>query len=213
MRAPSLAFAVLALAACARRSPGEAAPAPTASTTTPSVSTAAPDPAPPRPARRDRPEPPEGYVSARVLDVMQVHHTDVVLLVDAANERVLPIFVGGTEALSIRLRHESQRFQRPLTHDLLDNLVKRLGGELAKVHVDELRGTTYVGRVFVWQGDRMIDVDARPSDAIALALGNGAPIFVARRVLDATGLRKKDLDDPDRRLIEVLPRAKEPMAL
>src|SRR5262249_44164334 len=156
---------------------------------------------------------PGGYVVARVMDVVTIGQSDAVLLVDPANDRVVPIFVGGTEALSIRLRAGSQRFQRPLTHDLLDAIVKRMGGEVVKVHVDDLKGNTFVGRVFVWTGERLVDVDARPSDAIALALGNRAPIFVAKRVFDAAGIRKKDLEDPDHKVFEVIPRVKEPMAL
>lgn len=206
-------LALMTLAACAKRSKEEARPAAAASaseaplgapTLTPTASTSA--------SARPIAEPPGGYVIARVLEVVSVGQNDAVLLVDPGSERVVPIFVGGSEALSIRLRAEGQRFHRPLTHDLLDALVERLGGEVVKVQVDDLKGNTFVGRVFVWTGDRLIDVDARPSDAIALALGNRAPIFVAKRVFDAAGLRKKDLEDPERRRIE-LPSVKEPMAL
>lgn len=208
-------LALMTLAACAKRSNEETRPVATASaseaplgapTPTPTASSSAS--AGPRPIA----EPPGGYVIARVLEVISVGQNDAVLLVDPGSERVVPIFVGGSEALSIRLRAEGQRFHRPLTHDLLDALVERLGGEVVKVQVDDLKGNTFVGRVFVWTGDRLIDVDARPSDAIALALGNRAPIFVAKRVFDAAGLRKKDLEDPERRRIE-LPSVKEPMAL
>lgn len=200
-------LALMTLAACAKRSKEEARPAASAAhlgapTLTATASKSASAIA----------EPPGGYVIARVLEVVSVGQNDAVLLVDPGSERVVPIFVGGSEALSIRLRADAQRFHRPLTHDLLDALVERLGGEVVKVQVDDLKGNTFVGRVFVWTGDRLIDVDARPSDAIALALGNRAPIFVAKRVFDAAGLRKKDLEDPERRRIE-LPSVKEPMAL
>lgn len=207
-------IALTAFVACGKRSAG---PAPIAS-----VSASASAPAPEVTASASvsarpylRPEPPEkpgGYVIARVLDVVSIGQGDAVLLVDPANERVVPIFVGGTEALSIRLRAAGERFHRPLTHDLLDSIVKRMGGEVVKVHVDDLKGNTFVGRVYVWTGDRLVDVDARPSDAIAIALGNHAPIYVAKRVFDAAGIRKKDLDDPEH-MREILPRAKEPMAL
>lgn len=206
-------LALMTLGACAKRSKEEARAAATASAS--EAPLAAPTPtASPSASASPRPiaEPPGGYVIARVLEVISVGQNDAVLLVDPGSERVVPIFVGGSEALSIRLRAEGQRFHRPLTHDLLDALVKRLGGEVVKVQVDDLQGNTFVGRVFVWTGDRLIDVDARPSDAIALALGSRAPIFVAKRVFDAAGLRKKDLEDPERRRIE-LPSVKEPMAL
>lgn len=152
-----------------------------------------------------------------VMDIAAAGPGSAVLLVDSAKERILPIFVGGTEALSIQLRLDRTRYQRPLTHDLLDSIVEKLGGGLVKVHVDELRGSIYIGTVFVRQGDRVIGVDARPSDAIALALGHGAPIFVAVKVLDAGGLRRGDLEEDvsgeDRGQLRLPPAPSEPMAL
>lgn len=218
MRASRLAFvlAVLSLAACAKRGKEEPSAVSDATSSAARGSEAPSSWAPVAPVVSAGPkpsaEPPGGYVIARVLDVISIGQSDAVILVEPGNERVVPIFVGGSEALSIRLRNEGQRFHRPLTHDLLDALVKRLGGEVVKVQVDDLRGNTFVGRVFVWNGERLVDVDARPSDAIALAIGNHAPIFVAKRVFDAAGLRRKDIEDPERRRIE-LPSPKEPMAL
>ena len=130
-----------------------------------------------------------------VLEVAPTARGDAVLLVDGEGTVVVPIFVGGTEALSIKLRLDKQKYQRPLTHDLLDTLLARLGGDLVKVHVDDIKGNIFVGTVFVRQRSdgKTIDVDARPSDAIALAVGNQVPIFVAKRVIEASGVRKKDV--------------------
>jgi hypothetical protein len=123
--------------------------------------------------------------------------------------------VGGTEALSIDLRNESRRFQRPLTHDLLDDVVSKLGGKLVKVHVDSLRSNTFIGRVFLRQEGRSFDVDARPSDAIALAIGNRVPIFVAARVFEEAGMRLEDLSvaDPDELPTSPVGRPRDPMQL
>ncbi|MBI5532706.1 MAG: bifunctional nuclease family protein [Deltaproteobacteria bacterium] len=118
----------------------------------------------------------------------------VVMLVDADQKIVLPIFVGGTEALSIELRLDHRRYQRPLTHDLLDSVMRELRGELEKVHVNELRDNVYIGAVFVRDGRRVAEIDARPSDAIALALGADAPIFVARAVIEKAGVRREEFD-------------------
>jgi bifunctional DNase/RNase len=117
-----------------------------------------------------------------------------VLLADPAGQIVVPIFVGGTEGLSIELRQEKRRYQRPLTHDLLDSVMRELGGELDKVQVDDLKSNVFIGTVFVRQGTRVVPIDARPSDAIALALGADAPIFVARKVVEAAGVRRDQLD-------------------
>jgi hypothetical protein len=174
----------LALAGCA----ASPAPAPAATATVPRQPPAA------AAQKSPRPKPPLTHVEMKVLDVVPTRQGAAVLLVDEASDKALPIFIGGTEALSIALRHEDRRYERPLTHDLLDTVMQKLGGELIKVHVDELRDGVFIGTIFVRNGQRTLSVDARPSDAIALALGHDVPIFVARQVLDAAGIRRKDLE-------------------
>ena len=132
-----------------------------------------------------------------MLDVLEQDEGAAVLLVDPSGTMVLPIFVGGTEALTIKLRLDGEHYPRPLTHDLLLSLVKELGGRAVKVQVDELRGDTFLGSVFVETGGRVLQLDARPSDAIAMALGSRVPIFVSRSVMLAAGVRRAELDrDP-----------------
>ena len=121
-----------------------------------------------------------------------------VVLIDSSRSKALPIFVGGTEALSISLRLAKQHLERPLTHDLIESIVRELGGKVVRAQVDEIHGETYIGSVFVQVGKRVARIDARPSDAIALALGNALPIFVARKVLDAAGVSPDSLDDSER---------------
>jgi hypothetical protein len=138
---------------------------------------------------------PDGYVEMTVADVVPTPSMGgAVLLYDAVSGRYVAIFVGGTEAASIDSRRAKRSRQRPLTHDLLDTLVRELGGEIVKVHVDDLRDDVFIGAVFVKKGDRVLDVDARPSDAMALAIGNRVPIYVARRVLDKAGLSREELE-------------------
>ena len=81
-----------------------------------------------------------------------------------------------------------------MTHDLFDAAIHALGANLYKVHIDELRNNTFIGRVYLVKGDRILDLDARPSDAIALAIGNHVPIYVARRVLEEAGKRPSELN-------------------
>ena len=205
---PAIPLLALALAACGRPPSGTAEQAPSAAPVASASAAAPPEPSAAPPASSAapaQPEPPAGYLSMHVLEVAATPAGAAVLLVGGDEARVLPIFIGGTEALSIRLRLDKERFQRPLTHDLLDALVGRLGGSVWKVHVDELRGTTFVGTVFVRQGDRVIDVDARPSDAIALALGSGVPIYVSRKVVESAGLSKKDLEERGEGALEAPP--------
>lgn len=128
------------------------------------------------------------FVSMQVAGVMQTESGEAVILTDAKKVRYLPIFIGGTEALSIQLRLEDRRFERPLTHDLFDAMLKELGGELIKVQIHALKKSTFIARVFVRRAGRTITLDARPSDSIALALGKKIPIFVAAEVLQRAGL-------------------------
>ena len=116
-----------------------------------------------------------------------------VLLVDEAKQIALPIFIGGTEAISIDHRMRGEKFRRPLTHDLLDSVLRELDGKLVKVQVDALRDSTFHGSVFIRAKGRVVRIDARPSDAIALAIGSRVPIYVARAVLDEAGVKPDEL--------------------
>jgi hypothetical protein len=136
---------------------------------------------------------PDGYVEVRALEVVELGDGGAVLLVDPQGERVLPIFIGGTEAASIDVRMRNVHAPRPLTHDLLDSLLVRLHAQLVKVQVDELRDGVFIGSVFVRANGRVFRVDARPSDAVALAIGNHVPIYVAKQVMDAAGMRRDEL--------------------
>jgi bifunctional DNase/RNase len=141
---------------------------------------------------------PKGYEQASVWDVVPAGDGAAVLLIDGPKTTVLPIFVGGSEALTIRLRVGGERYERPLTHDLLSSLVKELGGSPVKVQIDDQRDDTYFGSVFVRQGDRLLELDARPSDAIAIALGSGAPLYVSRSVMLASGVPRDQIEKEER---------------
>lgn len=118
-----------------------------------------------------------------------------VLLVHPSEDVVVPIYIGGTEALSIQLRLEHQKFTRPLTHDLLDTLVTQLGGKMLRAQVNALKSGVFVGSVIFDEGGRILELDARPSDAIALAIGNRVPIYVAKDVVAEAGIRPGEISD------------------
>ena len=138
---------------------------------------------------------PEGFMVAQVLTVVGSDEGAAVILADESETRLLPIFIGPGEALSIQLRLDRRRYVRPLTHDLLDVLVKELGGEVLKIHIDGLKNGIFVGTVFVWDGARLFEVDARPSDALALAVGNKVPIFLSTSVMQRAGIDRSELPD------------------
>ncbi|MBI5479275.1 MAG: bifunctional nuclease family protein [Deltaproteobacteria bacterium] len=120
----------------------------------------------------------------------------VVILRSQAERKLLPIWIGEAEANAIQLRLAGRKPPRPLTHDLLDRVIAQLGARLVKVHVEDLRDNIFYGRVFLKQGNKDIDIDARPSDSIALAVGARVPVIVARRVLDAAGVDDKPPPPP-----------------
>ena len=87
----------------------------------------------------------------------------------------------------------TRTFSRPLTHDLVDTLLGKFGGKVEKVHVESVEEGVFKGRVFIRAQGELLTLDARPSDCIALALGNRAPIFVADAVLKEAALTEEDL--------------------
>ena len=107
----------------------------------------------------------------------------VILKVEDEN-RYLPIWIGQPEARSILMKLQNQEFSRPLTHDLAVNLVSELGGTFERVAVTELRDSTFFATLHLEIGGRTVEVDSRPSDAIALAVRAGAPIFAADTVIE-----------------------------
>jgi len=110
-----------------------------------------------------------------------------VLLKGPEDQRCLPIFIGTAEAQAIALKLNGMELPRPLTHDLLKNLVEELGWTLRNIEICDLRDGTFYARLNVEQDGKMKQIDCRPSDAIALALRCAAPIFVDEKVMAEAG--------------------------
>ncbi len=106
----------------------------------------------------------------------------IIILRDEANQRVLPIWVGPVEANAIALQMENVGTPRPMTHDLLRQLLEGMGGRLSRVIIHELRESTFYAFLEIIRGDERLLVDARPSDALALSLRAKVPIFVNESV-------------------------------
>ncbi|HET7479419.1 MAG TPA: bifunctional nuclease family protein [Rubrobacteraceae bacterium] len=111
----------------------------------------------------------------------------VILKVEEEN-RYLPIWIGQSEARSILMKLQNQEFSRPLTHDLAVNLVSELGGSMERVIVTRLQDSTFFATISVDIGGRTVEIDSRPSDAIALAVRSGAEIFAANEVIEEAGV-------------------------
>lgn len=106
-----------------------------------------------------------------------------VLLRDSTGRSVL-IWIGRPEAMSISVALEGASADRPMTHDLLKNIVGRMGGSIEKIVIDDLWNDTYYAKIHVMQGNNLLEIDSRPSDAIAIGLRAKAPIFMSENVLE-----------------------------
>lgn len=119
----------------------------------------------------------------------------IIILRDVNGKRVLPIWVGLFEAQSILFALEGIKPPRPLTHDLLKSIVENLGSQVAKVVINALRDNTYFAQITFALNGKSVNVDSRPSDAIALALRVSAPIYIHDYVLNTATMPAKPIDD------------------
>lgn len=119
----------------------------------------------------------------------------VVILRDDINKRWLPIVVGSSEAQAIALQLENIDPPRPLTHDLMKNLLDTVGSKVSRIIVNDLRENTYYAMINLSNNGTKKEVDARPSDAIALALRMQAPIFVDEEVMRKAAIREAEEED------------------
>jgi hypothetical protein len=117
----------------------------------------------------------------------------VVVLKDISRERFLPIWIGPCEADAITVKLQDMPAPRPLTHDLLKSAIRELGGHIVHILISELRNEVYYARIVVEVAGDQIEIDSRPSDAIALAVRANCPIFVAESVMDKAA-REPDED-------------------
>ncbi|MBI4569819.1 MAG: bifunctional nuclease family protein [Planctomycetes bacterium] len=108
----------------------------------------------------------------------------IVLAESDGKRRALPIVIGIFEAAAIDRKVKNIRAPRPMTHDLIINVIAGLGGRLASVVINELKRGTFFARLLVERAGEIVEIDSRPSDAIALSVQESVPIFAARSVLD-----------------------------
>jgi bifunctional DNase/RNase len=116
--------------------------------------------------------------------ISEVHDQQVIMLREVDGERSFPIVIGIFEATSIDRRVKKMPSPRPLTHDLVTSVIDTLGGELRDVYISELRDHTYFAKLRIRINGEQVEVDSRPSDAIALAVTASVPIYVAEDVLE-----------------------------
>ena len=124
-------------------------------------------------------------------------NTPVVLLQEVAGERSLPIFIGAPEATAIAFAIQGVEVPRPMTHDLMKDLLDALGANVERVVVSEVRDATYFVEIHLAVGGRALELSSRPSDAIALAARTHAPLFVEDELMESAGVVLDDDEDDD----------------
>jgi len=141
------------------------------------------------------------FIEMRVsgLTMDPITNTPIVILKDLEEKKAIPIWIGIFEASAIATEIEKITFSRPMTHDLLNDIVKLLNTEVVRVEIHDLRNNTFFANIHLLRDGKPIVVDARPSDAIAVALRAGAQIFVDEKVIEKSrnvdfGTKMTDLD-------------------
>jgi bifunctional DNase/RNase len=124
------------------------------------------------------------HMELKRIIISEVHDQQVIMLKEVDGDRNFPIVIGIFEATSIDRRVKKLPSPRPLTHDLVTSVIDSLGGELRDVFISELRDHTYFAKLRMRMNGELVEVDSRPSDAIALAVTASVPIYVAEDVLE-----------------------------
>lgn len=118
----------------------------------------------------------------------------VVILKEKTGERELYIWIGPVEAMALQRAMNKEIFQRPLTHELMRNIIDKTGVSLEHIEIDDLRDHTYFATIYLKNSEsKLITVDARPSDSLVLATWTGVPIFVSEKVIE--GMTQPDQDE------------------
>ena len=129
-------------------------------------------------------------------------NSPIVILKDETDEKTLPIWIGFMEASSIAMELEKTPRLRPITHDLVKNLLEKLKYSVTKIEVTDLRDDTFYARIYLEKENEEHSLDSRPSDAIAIALRTGSPIFVNEEVIEKS--KSIEIDEDKDKLNDLL---------
>ena len=123
------------------------------------------------------------HMALKRIIISEIHEQQVIMLREVDGDRSFSIMIGIFEATSIDRRVKGTPSPRPLTHDLVASVIEHMGGELRDIYISELRDHTYFAKLRIRHNGELVEVDSRPSDAIALAVTAKVPIYVAEDVL------------------------------
>jgi len=117
--------------------------------------------------------------------ISEMQDSQIIVLKEVDGERNFPIVIGSSEAMAIDRRLKGVQTPRPMTHDLLATVIEQMGGTIERIEITDLQDHTFFAQIHVRQNGDIIQIDSRPSDAIALGVATSVPIYVADHVLDA----------------------------
>ena len=116
--------------------------------------------------------------------ISEMQESQIIVLKEVDGERKFPIVIGSPEAMAIDRRLKGIPTPRPMTHDLLASVIEQLGGNIDRIEINDLQDHTFFARIHIRRNGDMVEIDSRPSDAIALGIATSVPIYVAEKVLD-----------------------------
>jgi bifunctional DNase/RNase len=139
----------------------------------------------------------DGYHKVEVVGVYMASAAEgadpaPIVLLENKEEKVLPIYIGASEAFSIQTALEEMPYPRPLTHDLLISLVEGLNSKIEKVLIDDLDDGVFFARIIISRNGDEVEFDARPSDSLALAVRTKSPIFVSNDVMKEASVARDE---------------------
>ena len=126
-------------------------------------------------------------VELKRIIITETSDQQVIYLKEVAGDRAFPIVIGSTEAFAIDRRLKGLPTPRPYTHELLSAVIEQLDGKLERILINDLQDHTFFAKLVIRQNGKTVEIDSRPSDAIALGVANNVPIFVAEHVMDVVG--------------------------
>jgi len=126
-------------------------------------------------------------VELKRIIITETSEQQVIYLKEVSGERAFPIVIGNSEALAIDRRLKGHPIIRPQTHELLASVIEKLDGKLERIVINDLQDHTFYAQLVIRHAGKTVEVDCRPSDAIALGVSGDVPIFVAEHVLDEVG--------------------------
>lgn len=116
--------------------------------------------------------------------ISEMQEQQIIVLKEVDGERKFPIVIGSTEAMAIDRRLKGIATARPMTHDLLATTIESMGGTIDRIEINDLQAHTFFAKIRIRQNGKLLEIDSRPSDAIALGIATVVPIFVADHVLE-----------------------------